>query len=131
MAVLVAASALSAGCGQQAPASGEPTPTVILNAANFDAEIAEGVVLVDFWSTRCGPCRTQGPIVDQVARTVQGRAKVAKLEVEKAPELARRHNISGIPALVIFRDGQEARRFLGVTSAERLVAAIDAALAAE
>jgi thioredoxin 1 len=98
-----------------------------LDDDSFAAEIAGGVVLVDFWAPWCGPCRAQGPIVDQVAETVGDRATVAKLNVDKAQDTARKFGIRSIPTLIVFKDGKQVKQFVGMTKAEELVAAIDAA----
>ncbi len=91
----------------------------MLNSSNFDTEIASGVVLVDFWAPWCGPCRMQGPILDKVAEKVS--AKVAKLNVDEAPDVAGRFGVQGIPTLIVFKDGKEVERFVGVQTEQTLV----------
>jgi thioredoxin 1 len=105
-----------------------PAEVVALNEANFDAQIEQGVVLVDFWAAWCGPCRIQGPIVEQVAEQIGGAAKIAKLDVDAVPDIARRFGITSIPTLIVFKDGKPVQQFVGVTEAETLVSAIQAAL---
>lgn len=124
------------GCGQEqlreAPRQAKPAATnavIALDDSNFVAKIKQGVVLVDFFATWCGPCRTQGPIVEQVAKQLQGRAGVCKLDVDVAPETARKFGINGIPALIVFRNGVPVQQFVGVTEADALVAAVTSALA--
>ncbi|HNQ87269.1 MAG TPA: thioredoxin [Verrucomicrobiota bacterium] len=99
-----------------------------MDESNFDAEVQKGVVLVDFWATWCGPCRTQGPIVEQVASRVEGKAKVAKLDVDKAPNIAKRFAVSAIPTLIVFKDGKPTKQFVGLTKADVLISGINAAL---
>ena len=70
-------------------------------------------VLVDFYADWCGPCKTMAPILDDIARTWTGRALVVKLDTDRSPEAAARYRITGIPTLVLFRDGKEARRQVG------------------
>lgn len=114
---------------EETPSSPSPPAEVVaLNEANFDAHIEQGVVLVDFWATWCGPCRIQGPIVEKVAEQIGDAAKVAKLDVDAVPNIARRFGISSIPTLIVFKDGKVAQQFIGVTQAETLVSAIQAAL---
>ena len=102
-----------------------------LTTADFDATIANGVTLVDFWATWCGPCQMQTPILEQqVAPAVSGRAKIAKVNVDQARELAVRYAVKSIPALMIFKDGQVVQQFVGLQRGDALVKAIDAALGA-
>lgn len=101
---------------------------VELNDMNFTAHIAEGVVLVDFWAPWCGPCRTQGPIVEKTAELVGGKAKVAKVNVDQASKTAQQFGVQSIPTLIVFKDGKPGKRFVGVTQSDVLVAAIQEAL---
>ena len=128
--------AFVAGCPKKTPGGKSPAPSgsaqvITLNEANFDAQVASGVVLVDFWATWCPPCRKQGPIVEQVAARVQGKAKVAKLDVDAAPKIAQRFGIRSIPTLIVFRNGKPGTPLVGLTGAEKLVSAIEASLKAK
>ncbi len=133
--VICLLSLLLMGCARAAdkaaPAEpGKPSAVVWLCDTNFAAQTKQGVVLVDFFATWCGPCRLQGPIVEQVAEQLKGQAIVGKLDVDASPETALRFGINGIPALIIFRQGVPVKQFVGVTEAVELVAAITNALAA-
>ncbi len=94
----------------------------------FDAAIKQGVALVDFWAPWCGPCRMQGPIIEQVASGIGGKALVAKVNVDEAPETATRFGIRSIPTLIVLKDGKPFKTFVGVQQSAELVAAIESAL---
>jgi len=99
-----------------------------LTAAEFDATIASGVTLVDFWAPWCGPCRMQGPILEQILGTVAGRATIAKVNVDEAQDVAVKYSIRNIPALMVFKDGQMMKTFVGLQRGDVLLQAIEAAL---
>ena len=99
-----------------------------LNGSQFDTAIANGVTLVDFWAPWCGPCRMQGPILEEVAKSVDGQVKIAKVNVDEAESIAGRFGIQAIPTLLLFKDGNDIRRFVGVQSKEILIDAIDSAV---
>ena len=84
-------------------------------------------VLIDFWAPWCGPCRTQGPILDQVSIQIGDRAIVSKVNVDEEPTLAAPFGVQAIPTLVILKGGQVVQRFTGVQQAETLVKALEAA----
>jgi thioredoxin 1 len=98
-----------------------------LNDKSFDATIKQGVLLVDFWAPWCGPCRMQLPILEEVAGRVAGKATIAKVNVDEAPELAGRFGIQSIPTLLLFKDGKQVKQFVGTQSGRVLLSAIEAA----
>lgn len=91
----------------------------IITSQNFEEEVlkSEKPVLVDFWATWCGPCMRQAPIVEALAE--EGYA-VGKIDVDQEPTLAQKYGIMSIPTLVIFKDGKEANRIVGLTNKETL-----------
>jgi thioredoxin 1 len=77
---------------------------------------SEKPVLVDFWAEWCGPCRALAPIVETVAKEYAGAARVVKLNVDDNPSVAQRYGIQAIPTLILFREGKEKERIIGVAS---------------
>jgi len=99
-----------------------------LTSANFQATVANGVTLVDFWAEWCGPCRMMGPVLDEIAKQYAGRATVGKVNVDNEGDLAAQFGVSSIPMLAIFKNGQVVKQFVGVTPKAELAAALDAVL---
>ena len=94
-----------------------------LTDATFDEEIggADGPVLVDFWAEWCGPCKMIAPILSEIAEEQAGKLKVAKLNVDDNPEIARRFGVMSIPTMIVFQDGQEAARIVGAKGKHQLL----------
>ena len=91
--------------------------------SNFEAEVlsADMPVLVDFWASWCAPCRMLAPVVEEVAQETEGRAIVGKLNVDDEMELARKYRVASIPTLIVFENGQEVRRSVGVVEKEDIL----------
>lgn len=88
---------------------------ITLTKENFDAEIGgDTPILVDFWASWCGPCKMLMPIIDQIAKEADGKYKVGKVNVDEQGELAMRYGIQSIPTLIVFKNGEEVNRSLGV-----------------
>ena len=94
--------------------------TVILNEGNFKDEIASGVTLVDFWAEWCGPCQMMLPILEELSKTMEGKAKIAKVNVDENPSLAAQFRVMSIPTLLVMKDGQVVEQLVGVQQADAL-----------
>jgi thioredoxin 1 len=88
----------------------------VTSDVSFKKDVIESAepVLVDFWAPWCGPCRMVGPIIERVGEKVAGKAKVYKLNVDENPVTSSQYGITGIPTVIIFKNGQVVREFVGV-----------------
>ncbi|MCX5635227.1 MAG: thioredoxin [Planctomycetota bacterium] len=98
-----------------------------LNDAAFDETVhnSDMPVLVDFWAPWCGPCKMMAPIIEDVANAYLDRAKVCKLNTDDARDSAMEFSINAIPTLILFKDGQVQKKWVGLTSKKDISAAID------
>jgi thioredoxin 1 len=95
-----------------------------LTESNFDAAVAEGVTLVDFWAPWCGPCRMQTPVLENLAGQIGQIVRIAKVNVDEQPALAGRFQVSGIPLLVVLKDGREVQRMVGLQTKQALLSVL-------
>lgn len=95
----------------------------IFTDQNFEEEIigVPGIVLVDFWAPWCGPCQMMGPIIDELAAELEGKAIVGKINVDENPLITERYGIMSIPTIIIFKDGIAVDQLVGAQSKETLV----------
>ncbi len=98
-----------------------------LTSQTFDEAVAQGITLIDFWAEWCGPCKMIAPMIDELSAEYDGKAKVVKINIDNEQDLAVRFNVNSIPTLLIIKDGEEAKRFIGVTSKSDVAAALDSA----
>ena len=94
----------------------------------FESTINEGVVLVDFWAPWCGPCKMLTPVVEELADEYAGKATVCKMNTDDHRDAAVQFSISAIPTLILFKDGQVEKKWVGLTTKDDLVEAIDETL---
>src|SRR5438067_1533482 len=107
------------------------TNVQVFTAENWQQEVEQSSqpVVVDFWAPWCGPCRQLAPTIDRLANQYSGRVKVGKLNVDDNPDLAVKYSISGIPAVLIFKGGDQPReKVIGLQSEAAFVKVIDRVL---
>jgi thioredoxin 1 len=98
-----------------------------LSDATFDEQIGSSTepVVVDFWAEWCGPCKMIAPILEEIAGEQVGVLKVAKLNVDDNPDIARRYGVMSIPTMIVFKDGQESARIVGAKGKGQLLEGLD------
>ena len=101
--------------------------TMTLTDGNFDEEVAKtdgGPILVDFWAAWCGPCKAVAPILEELSTEYEGKARIAKLDVDSHPAIAAKYGIRSIPTLLLFKEGKLAEQIIGAQSREALAGLI-------
>ncbi len=99
-----------------------------LDDTNFQTETATGVTLVDFYADWCGPCRMIAPIVEELSDEMEGVAKIAKVDIEKAQGVTASFGVTSIPTILLIKDGKEVQRVVGLKGKDDLKAMINKAL---
>ncbi|MGQ8338869.1 thioredoxin [Sunxiuqinia sp. A32] len=92
-----------------------------LTDQNFKHQTKNKLVLVDFWASWCVPCRMMAPVLNEVADELQGNSRVAKINIEQFQGIATQLNVRNIPTLVLFKNGKEVNRFVGIKSKDFLL----------
>lgn len=102
-----------------------------VSTKNWEAEVigSDKPVFVDFWAEWCGPCRMVGPAVEQIGKTMSGKIKVAKLNVDENQEIAIKYGVRSIPSLILFKGGKEIGRTVGAAPKETYIKFIENSLA--
>ncbi len=102
------------------------------NTENFDQVVlgSDLPVLVDFFATWCGPCKMLTPVLEELAKAYEGRARIVKVDVDESPELAGKYGVSAVPSLKLFQKGEVQQQTMGFQSRKDLAAMLDKAVPA-
>jgi thioredoxin 1 len=98
-----------------------------LNDKTFEEKVlnSKGVILVDFFATWCGPCQMLGPVLESVQEEVEGKAQVMKLDVDEGMNTASRYGVMSVPTMIIFKDGTEIQRLVGLRAKNQIVETLE------
>ncbi len=101
-----------------------------LTDSNFQEKVldTEGVAVVDFWAEWCGPCRMIGPIIEEMAKDYEGKALIAKVDVDSNPEISLKYGVRSIPTILYLKNGEIVDKQVGATSKQVLSSKLDAIL---
>lgn len=100
----------------------------IVDSNEFKSEIESGITVVDFFATWCGPCKMLAPVLEGLAGEMEGKVKFIKVDIDQSLDLANEFQISSVPTMIIFKDGQKADQLVGFLPKERIQQAIEANL---
>lgn len=95
--------------------------TKIISTAEFDAFIATGVSLLDLYADWCGPCQSLAPVIEDLSHEFEGRAHVAKLNIDDSPEIAEKFGVMSIPTILVFKDGELVEKVVGLQDKSQYV----------
>lgn len=100
---------------------------IVINTENFENEVKknEKIVLVDFYATWCGPCKMLAPVLEQVADEVKDKAVIAKLDIDESLDIAKEFNVMSVPTMILFKDGKEVDRIVGLRQKAQILEAIN------
>ena len=99
-----------------------------LDDNNFDNEISEGITLVDFYADWCCPCRMMEPIIEELAAELEGKAVIAKVDIESSQKTTSNFNVTSIPTMILFKNGEEVQRIVGVKDKDALAEILNSAM---
>lgn len=98
-----------------------------INSDNFDREVVSynGIVVVDFFANWCGPCRKLGPILEEVEQELASKVKFAKINTDDNLEMAKKYQVSGLPTLMVFKNGETVERLVGLMPKSSIITNIE------
>lgn len=100
----------------------------VVNSNEFKSEIENGVVVVDFFATWCGPCKMLAPVLEGLSSEMEGKAKIIKVDIDQSSDLANKFEVSSVPTMMVFKDGKKADTMVGFLPKERIKQTIEANL---
>ena len=100
----------------------------VVNSNEFKNEIENGVVVVDFFATWCGPCKMLAPVLEGLSSEMEGKAKIIKVDIDQSSDLANKFEVSSVPTMMVFKDGKKADTMVGFLPKERIKQTIEANL---
>ena len=92
----------------------------VLTDGSFDKDIQKGVTLVDFHANWCGPCRMLAPVLEEVAKQIHGKASIGKVDIDTEQKIASQFQITSVPTMILFKDGKEVNRLVGLRNADAI-----------
>ena len=94
-----------------------------ITSENYEEEVvkSEKPVLIDFYADWCGPCNAMAPVIEELAKELEGKVKVGKINVDENPDIAVEYNVMSIPTLIVFKNGKEEKRLVGLRNKEELI----------
>lgn len=99
---------------KNAPMVADGARIKVLTDKNFNQQIKKGVMLVDFWAAWCGPCKMMAPVLNDLSEELDGNNSIGKLNVEQYQSVSATYKVRGIPTMILFKDGKEINRFVGI-----------------
>ncbi len=99
-----------------------------LDNENFSSNIGKGVTVVDFFATWCGPCRMLTPVMEEIANYFEDKARVGKIDIDKDQALAEQYQVSSVPTLILFKNGKEEGRLIGLRDFDTIKKWVEEAL---
>ena len=99
-----------------------------LDESSFESEISSGVTLVDFFAEWCAPCRMLTPVLEEIAAEYGEKASIAKLDIDNAQQVTAQFQVTSVPTMIIFKDGQEVNRVIGIKDGDSIKDMLNAAL---
>jgi thioredoxin 1 len=100
----------------------------IVDSSEFKSEIESGITVVDFFVICCGPCKMLAPVLEGLAGNMEGKAKFIKVDIDQSGDLANEFQISSVPTMIIFKDGQKVEQLIGFLPKEKIQEVIEANL---